>query len=115
MELLQSHTWNVEDGSEEYKGLGWYEYRFPVPIEWEGMTVRIRFEAIYRDATIWLNGNRAGSHFLSGYTPFVIDLSPFIRPGEENMLVASVDNSHRQDALPANNTCWLPAKRLSII
>ncbi|MGO4374524.1 sugar-binding domain-containing protein, partial [Paenibacillus sp. MCAF20] len=67
-EVKIPHTWNVEDGLEEYRGTAWYSYHLAVPTELEGKLLRLQFDAIYRDATVWLNGIRVGEHKHSGYT-----------------------------------------------
>jgi beta-galactosidase len=95
------HTWNVAEGLEDYRGLAWYEYPFAAPQEWAGQKVRIEFEAVYRDADIWLNGSRIGRHHQSGYTLFHVDATSAIRLGEVNRLTVAVDSSFREDALPS--------------
>ncbi len=98
------HTWNVEAGLEEFRGQGWYEYRLQAPEAWEQRRIRIRFEGVYRDATLWLNGEKAGGHYHSGYTAFVLDLTKLIRYGQENVLTLLVDNSNSEVALPRGNS-----------
>lgn len=98
------HTWNVEEELQEYRGLCWYSYRWQAPVEWQERRVRIRFEAVYRDAVIWLNGVRVGAHEYSGYTIFELDLTSVLQYGEDNLLVLSVDNSNSEQALPYSNS-----------
>ncbi len=102
-EVTVPHTWNVEDGTEEYRGTAWYEYRLDAPASWRGQTVRLRFEAVYRDATVWLNGREIGRHENSGYTTFVLDLTDRVLAGESNRLVVSVNNEISSQALPRGN------------
>lgn len=103
-EINVPHTWNVEDGLEDYRGVGWYEYRFEADKQWEGLTVRTLFEAVYRDAEIWLNGQPVGSHRGSGYTAFTIDMTSKLLPGQSNLLMVSVDNRNSEQALPHGNS-----------
>ena len=93
-EVQISHSWNVEEDLQEYRGLCWYSYRLQAPKEWEGRRVRIRFEAVYRDAVVWLNGQRIGSHRHSGYTVFKLDLTAAIRYGEDH-LCAPIHKLHQ--------------------
>lgn len=44
-----------------------YEKTFDVPGEWEGKTVLIRFEGVYRKADISVNGAKIG-RIVNGYT-----------------------------------------------
>ncbi|MFO7669805.1 MAG: glycoside hydrolase family 2 TIM barrel-domain containing protein [Bacteroidales bacterium] len=101
--VIVPHTWNIENGSETYVGLAWYQKQISVPSEWKGKTVRLKFKAIYRDAVIWVNGVKAGEHMNSGYTPFSIDISRFLHYGSENRIVVSVSNHYSDKALPYNN------------
>ncbi|WP_019908560.1 glycoside hydrolase family 2 protein [Paenibacillus sp. HW567] len=94
------HTWNVQEGLEEYRGAGWYEQILNIPEEWTGCRIRIRFEAVYRDKDIWVNGVQAGSHYNSGYTPFEVDLTPHILIAAGNRIVIKVDNANSDAALP---------------
>ncbi|MNW35395.1 Beta-galactosidase [compost metagenome] len=98
------HTWNVRPETENYRGLGWYEIRFKAPELPLGSRVWFDFEAVYRDAVIWINGEQAGSHLNSGYTPFRIEATRFIKTGEENLLMISVDNGNSEVALPQGNS-----------
>ncbi|MCM1134872.1 MAG: hypothetical protein NC400_04770 [Clostridium sp.] len=94
------HTWNIEEGSEEYWGIGWYAYNF-VPEElWKEKRVRVLFRAVYHDAYIYLNGKEIGVHKNSGYTPFVAELTKALRMGEENQLAVKVDNRFSEQMLP---------------
>lgn len=76
-------------------GVGWYRKHFTPGPGWDGKRVLIEFEGVYRDAEIWLNGRHLGVHPY-GYTSFLRDLTPMLRPGQDNVLALRVDNStHR--------------------
>lgn len=62
-----------------------YSKSFEVPDSWRDRTVRIEFEGVYRDATVYINGDFAG-HEANGYAAFVIDADPFLRFGEANTI-----------------------------
>lgn len=62
-----------------------YAKSFDVPDDWRDKTVRIEFEGVYRDATVFINGDFAG-HEANGYAAFVIDADPFLRFGETNTI-----------------------------
>src|SRR5262245_44092668 len=72
------HTWQITPGMEEYRGLAWYRRSFPVPVEWRSSAIRIEFEAVFHSATVWVNGELAGSHLRKGYTSFVLDITSFL-------------------------------------
>ena len=44
------HTWNIEEGTEDTWGTGWYEYVFMAPGEWQGKRGQGYFKAGYHDA-----------------------------------------------------------------
>jgi len=103
------HTWQVEAQTTGYFGAGWYRRQVTVPEELAGWHLRLRFEAAYHTATVWLNGRRLGSHERKGYTAFELDASQAARPGEPNTLVVKVDNRFRDDMLPRGRSYdWAP-------
>lgn len=94
------HTWSVTEKYENYMGKGWYSTVFS--LDEISDVVRIEFDAVYRDAYVYLNGKMAGSHISSGYTPFSVDISGLVRRGD-NTLTVCVDNSFSENALPYLN------------
>ncbi|HEX7394428.1 MAG TPA: glycoside hydrolase family 2 TIM barrel-domain containing protein [Anaerolineaceae bacterium] len=94
------HTWNVMPEFSEYEGLAWYRRMFTVPAEAKDAHLRLRFEAVFYLARIWLNGEYLGQHE-GGYTPFEFDVSAVARPGEPNVLAVQVDNLRAANRIPA--------------
>lgn len=97
------HDWSIEgrtDAGESSAGgggffptgTGWYRHTLRAPAEWRGKLVSVRFEGVYRNAEVWINGTRLGSHAY-GYTPFSFDVSPHLRYGADNIIAVRVDNS----------------------
>ncbi|MGP4113696.1 DUF4982 domain-containing protein [Streptomyces sp. 4N509B] len=71
-------------GTAYFPGGAWeYTKRFPVPEEWRDRHVLLEFEAVYRSASVFVNGALA-AHAASGYTEFTVPLDPFLRFGAEN-------------------------------
>ena len=68
----------------------WYRTYFRY--ELTGERVILNFEAVDQHCTVWLNGLEAGSHH-GGYTPFSLDVSPYIKVYNE-MLVQVTDDSN---------------------
>jgi beta-glucuronidase len=94
------HTWNVMPEHRDYEGVAWYRRRFTLPDSARAGHVRLRFEAVFYLARVWLNGVDLGEHE-GGYTPFEFDVSGIARPGADNVLAVRVDNQRRMDRLPA--------------
>ena len=59
--------------------------------------MRIRFDAVYYQAEIWLNGERIGEH-IGGYLPFEFDVTEHINLKAPNTLAVRVNNTFKQGA-----------------
>ena len=59
----------------------------------------MRFQAVYHTCTVLLNGKKAGEHRGSGYTPFLIDVTPFVQAGR-NHLEVLCENTYTEQSLP---------------
>ncbi|MBR9997387.1 MAG: hypothetical protein KFF73_00380, partial [Cyclobacteriaceae bacterium] len=103
MKVEVPHTWNVMDGTENHYGLGWYFKFFDVPDSWEGKVTRIRFDAIYRDVKIWVNGDLVIERIGAGYTPFEIDLSDHLLFTGNNLMAIQVSNKFSGRAIPVDH------------
>jgi beta-galactosidase len=80
-------------------GTGWYRKHFTLPRSAAGKYVCVRFDGVYMNADVWINGQHLGDHPY-GYTPFIFDLTPHIKPaGQENILAVRVKN-------PGKNSRW---------
>ena len=74
-----------------------YQTRFKVPEEWAGQRIILRFDAVYSDAIIWVNGKKAFSH-TGGFNVFESDITNFLKRGF-NTLTAGVMNESIADTL----------------
>ena len=74
-----------------------------VPEEWLSVCVRLYFHSVYHDAKIYLNGELAGEHKNSGYTPFTVNISEYIKEGK-NIITVEADNRFSPDMLPVNRS-----------
>lgn len=68
----------------------WYRRRFEIPLSWKGKQVIIHFEAVDHDATIFINGQKAGTHS-GGYDAFSLNITPFLTTGSNTLIVAAYD------------------------
>jgi beta-galactosidase len=80
------------DGSHGYrpKGIGWYRRAFTLPAGDKGKRLRIEFDGIYRNSTVWVNGRLLGNH-ASGYTSFDYDITDVANFGGRNVVAVRVD------------------------
>ena len=90
--INQEYTKSGE-GESAYKlgGIGWYRKAFQVGEELSGKRVRIDFDGVYMDATVYINGQELGNHPY-GYTPFSFDLTPYLKVGEQNVVAVRVNH-----------------------
>jgi beta-galactosidase len=67
------HDWSIEGATDKNNptgsgggffpaGTGWYRNTFTAPPEWKGKRVSVEFDGVYRDATVYLNGHKLGTH-----------------------------------------------------
>ncbi|MEM6326823.1 MAG: glycoside hydrolase family 2 TIM barrel-domain containing protein [Bacteroidota bacterium] len=85
-----------------YEGPVWHRTRFDAP-DHDGR-VFLHFEGANYRTHVFLNGEKLGLHE-GGYTGFAFDVTGLLRE-EDNSLVAAVDNSRRDDGIPARRTDW---------
>jgi beta-galactosidase len=72
-------------------GTAWYRRSFTVLPGQERQQTTIRFDGVYMNADIWLNGIHLGMHPY-GYTAFRLDITKALRYGATNILTVRVRN-----------------------
>ena len=97
--VMVPHTWNVDKGLEKYWGVCWYEKKIEIEKDQLSKIARLQFDGVYHDAFIYINGQLAGEHIGSGYNRFFINITPFLKKGE-NTIIVRVDNSPSQHNIP---------------
>ncbi len=68
----------------------WYKRTFTIPADWKGKKVLLNFGAVDRIASVFVNGKKAGSH-TGGYDAFSIDITNYLKPGENTLVVGAYD------------------------
>jgi beta-glucuronidase len=94
--MAWDHYESVMDG---YEGVGWYALTLPAEHVVPGAWQRLRFGRANHRATVWIDGQKAGEN-LTGYLPFEIAASPWLKPGRPASVVVRVENGTRYDWLP---------------
>ena len=83
------HDWLIHQADRLYEdGCGWYFYPLTLNREQAQCRVVLHFDGVYQDADVLLNGEKLMTHRY-GYTPFFVDLSGKVRPGETSCACAS--------------------------
>jgi beta-galactosidase len=74
-------------------GLGWYRKTFDKPQVPPGGKAELRFEGVYMNSDVWLNGVHLGNHPY-GYTEFSYDITPHLKDGQ-NTVAVRINNAGR--------------------
>ena len=84
--------WIIQDAFPGYHGVAWYWRSFAAPANPHPQgRFLLRFWAVDYTAQVWLNGQSAGQHE-GGETPFTLDVTEFLKPGQTNSLAVRVVN-----------------------
>jgi len=71
-------------------GTAWYRKTFKIDAAQKGNSVSIEFDGVMNNAEVYLNGKKVGERPF-GYIGFEVDLTPYIKFGEENVVAVRVD------------------------
>jgi len=78
--------------NKDFMAAVWYRRIFSVPDEWKNGRVNLHFGAVDYEAFIYINGSLAGTH-KGGYTSFFVDITKYIKDGENIVTVCAEDNN----------------------
>jgi len=82
----------IQEAFPAYHGVVWYWRKFDAPAHpYKAGRYLLRFNAVDYLADVWLNGVHIGTHE-GGETPFVLDATSTIRPGQSNSISLRVLN-----------------------
>ncbi|WP_298533434.1 glycoside hydrolase family 2 protein [uncultured Algibacter sp.] len=90
-------NWDTRERYSEYVGKGYYQKEFSVPKNWKNKQIRVKFDAVYETAKVWLNGQLLGEH-VGGYTPFEFNITDKVNLGTSNSVVVMADNTYKRGA-----------------
>ncbi len=68
----------------------WYRRTFVVPNDWQGKKILLHFGAVDYESEVFVNGKSLGIHE-GGYDPFSLDITPFLKKGEQELTVRVFD------------------------
>jgi len=97
-EIKVPGEWAMQGFNVKARQAAGYRLRFQAPADWAGHQVKLRFDAVYSKAEVWLNASPVGAH-LGAFTPFELDVTKAILPGKDNLLALAVTSDTLSDAL----------------
>lgn len=74
----------------------WYKRTFALPAKWPGQRTLLHFGAVDFEATVLVNGAIVGSH-KGGSDPFNFDVTAYLRPGDNELVVQVTDPTSTGD------------------
>ena len=98
------HDWSVEgqfakenpngaSGGYLPTGIGCYRKHFILPEGSKGKRIKIRFDGVYMNSLVYMNGTYLGNRPY-GFSTFEYDITPFLEyNGKSNVIAVKVDNS----------------------
>ena len=72
----------------------WYKRTFTVPSNWKGKNILLHFGAVDWKAEVFINDIKIGTH-TGGYTPFCFDITPFLKTGDQKLVIKVWDGVDR--------------------
>lgn len=101
------HDWDIyhapqadapmsKDGGYYPGGIGWYRKQLDSKLfdMKNGQTLKLHFEGVYQRCKVYVNGTLAATHAY-GYTPFMVDITPYVKKGCKLVVAVRVDNSRQ--------------------
>ncbi|MGC3959508.1 MAG: beta-galactosidase GalB [Verrucomicrobiota bacterium] len=89
-----------ETGKLPWWGVAWYRKHFSLPTSDAGKRIALEVDGAMAYASVWLNGRLVGG-WPYGYASWQLDLTPFVKIGDENVLAIRLDN-------PKDSSRWYP-------
>jgi beta-galactosidase len=81
-------------------GVAWYRRKINIAATDKGKLIYLDIDGAMSYAMVWLNGHLVGG-WPYGYNSFRLDLTPYIKRGDDNQLAIRLDN-------PTNSSRWYP-------
>lgn len=95
------HCYSTDPRYHYHTGTAWYLRKLTAPPPAKDGRAFIRFDAVFYQATVWLNGHLLGTHE-GGYTPFEFDVTGLL--ADENHLAVRVNNAWSTTTIPGAKT-----------
>jgi len=79
----------------------WYRRALTIPSAWKGKRILLHFGAVDQYAVIFVNGKKVGDH-IGGYHAFSLDISDFLKAGDNSLVVGAYDANDGKTASGKN-------------
>ncbi|MHA4806652.1 beta-galactosidase GalA [Flavitalea flava] len=87
---VKAHGYKPVGGLFPASSIGWYRKHFSIPATDSGSRYLLKFDGIFRDARIWINGYYLGNNE-SGYVGVSYDITNYLNFHGENVIVVRAD------------------------
>lgn len=92
--------YNGSTGKLPYWGIRWYRKTLELSQDDAGKQIYLDIDGVMSYASVWCNGQYVGG-WPYGYASFRLDLTPYIKAGQKNVLAIRLDN-------PDDTSRWYP-------
>ncbi|KAF4956409.1 hypothetical protein FSARC_11612 [Fusarium sarcochroum] len=89
----------VDSNIRNHVGWVYYQRRFTVPRSWSQHRYFLRFDAATHKGRVYINDQFVTVH-IGGYTPFEVDLTDIVAPGQQVRLTVAVNNELDWHTIP---------------
>jgi beta-galactosidase len=101
-------TVNGSSGRLPAPGVVWYRKNLTLPASDTGKSIFLDLDGAMSYSMVWLNGKFVGG-WPYGYASFRLDLTPYVKPGGNNVLAIRLDNPVPKDAnWQSGSSRWYP-------
>ncbi|WP_437523642.1 beta-galactosidase GalB [Sorangium sp. So ce726] len=89
-------------------GVAWYRKNLTLPASDAGKSIFLDIDGAMSYSMVWLNGQFVGG-WPYGYASYRLDLTPYVKPGEDNVLAIRIDNPVPKDSnWQSGSSRWYP-------
>ena len=91
-------------GFTDFIEMMWYRRTLEIPAAWKDRLILLHFGGVDYSCIVYLDGTEAGRH-TGGCSPFTLDITDKVRPGEKHNLVVRVEDHVRDGIQPLGKQC----------
>ncbi|HOI28359.1 MAG TPA: beta-glucuronidase [Melioribacteraceae bacterium] len=99
-------SWNEqleELGLLHYTGNAWYSKNIFIPPSFKSNRIILRIGSVDYNSKFWIDGKFVGENKI-GFLPVELDITGFVSPGKESLLVILVNNELNDESIPQGIT-----------